>query len=299
MRRRTARQRGAALLAGALALLALAGCAEAPHPSPSATALPNGITAAVVQLRGDVAARQAEVQIHNGADDTLIIGKVELEDDRLDGLAERVVAGETDIAPGRTVNVRVQLPPVNCDAADEGTTMLEVKFALGAADSIARMPVTDTLGFLSDLHRRECLADALAEVADVTLTGFTPADAGQLGALQVAVAPTGTGTAELVAVHPTPLLMYGIEGAAANHPIDLAVEPGSAATVLQIPLAPQRCDPHVVQEDKRGTVFTFDVVVDGVEGRADIAADPDLKAELLTWVADWCDFDAQGTDIPG
>ncbi|PVW03981.1 hypothetical protein DEA06_11490 [Microbacterium sp. Gd 4-13] len=156
MRRRTTRQRGAALLAGALAMLALAGCAEAPHPSPSATALPIGITASVVQLAGDVATRQAQVQIHNAADDALVIGKVELEDDRLDGLAERVVAGETDIAPGRTVDIRVQLPAVNCDAANEGTTMLEVKFTLGAADSIARMAVADSLGFLSDLHRREC-----------------------------------------------------------------------------------------------------------------------------------------------
>lgn len=156
MTRRHTRQRGAALLAGALATLALAGCAEAPHPSPSATALPMGIAASISQATGDVAGRQAEVRIHNGAEDTLVIGKVELDDDRLDGIAERVDEGEIDIAPGRTVNIRVQLPASDCAAPDEGTTMLEVKFALGAADSIARMEVSDTWGFLTELHQREC-----------------------------------------------------------------------------------------------------------------------------------------------
>jgi len=156
VRRRHTRRHVAALLAGALATLALAGCAEAPHPSPSATALPMAIVATVWQASGDVVARQVEVRIRNGAEDTLIIGKVELEDDRLDGIAERVVDGETEIPAGRAVNIRVQLPAADCTAPDEGTTMLEVKFALGAADSIARMEVSDTQGFLSDLHQRDC-----------------------------------------------------------------------------------------------------------------------------------------------
>ncbi|MFG6475954.1 hypothetical protein ACFXP7_06150 [Microbacterium sp. P06] len=290
MTRRTPKVRAGALAAGLLVLLALAGCTAAPHPSPSATALPSGITATLVQLRGDVAARQAQVQITNGAEDTLRIGKVEVEDDRFDGIASRVVAHDTDIAPGRTVNVRVQLPPMNCDAPDEGSSMLEVKFEVGAADSIARFEIDDALGFVSDLHRRECLAGALAQTAEVSIASFTPAPPGEAGTLTVAVDPTGAGSARLTAVHATPLLMYGVGGPAESHAIGLDIAPESGPAVIEIPLAPQRCDPHVVQEDKRGTVFTFDVTVDGIEGQADIAASPEMKADLLTWVAEWCGF---------
>jgi hypothetical protein len=288
--RRTTIPRASALVAGVLAIAALAGCTGAPHPSPSATQLPTGITTSLVQLRADVAERQAQVQIHNGADDTLRIGEVSLEDPRFDGVAGRVVSRESEVPIGGTVNVRVQLPPMDCAAPDEGVSLVEVEFGVGAAESVARMQITDTLGFLPELHRRECLSDALAEVATVSLASFTAAPAGEAGAVELAVEPTGAGTAQLVAVNATPLLMYAIGGRAESRPIAVDVTPEAGTTLVEIPVVPQRCDPHVVQEDKRGTVFTFDVVVDGVEGQVDIPAAPEMKAEILTWVGQWCGF---------
>lgn len=52
---------------------------------------------------------------------------------------------------------------------------------------------------------------------------------------------------------------------------------------------PQRCDPHVVQEDKRGTIFTLEVA-EPREGTIELAMPVELKARVLTWVADWCGF---------
>jgi len=53
--------------------------------------------------------------------------------------------------------------------------------------------------------------------------------------------------------------------------------------------SPQRCDPHVVQEDKRGTIFTIDVE-EPRTGTIELPMPPELKSQVLTWVAEWCRF---------
>jgi hypothetical protein len=276
----------------ALALL-LTGCSATVPPGSGtaepSSALPDGVEVTLVQLRADVAPRQAQVQIVNGTDAALEVGAVRVEDPRLAGPAERVVPGDSRIAPGQTLDVRVQLPPVACDVPDDATPTVALELDGGDV----AVPVVDTLGFLPPLHARECLAENLATVADLELTAFTPAPAGQLGSVVLSVVPTGAaGTVHLGAVDSTPLLMYVPDAPASPHPLDVDVTPASAPVEIAIPLVPQRCDPHVVQEDKRGTIFTIDVAVDGVAGEIDLAAPPEMKARMLTWVADWCGFGA-------
>lgn len=264
--------------AGVLCIAALAGCAG---PAPQRPGLPEGVEVRLVQLRADVAPRQAQVEIVNGTDEPIDVGRVSVSDPRFAAAAVRVLDRASTVAPGATVHVRVQLPAVDCAAADAAAPTASIE--LNGDTVTAEIP--DVLGFLPALHARECLAESLAEVADVQLAAFTPA--GSTASVDVEVVPTGRGTATLVAVHPTPLLMYA-PGAAAVHPI--GVDIGADPTVVRLPLVPQRCDPHVVQEDKRGTIFTFDVVVDGADGSIDIPADPDMKARMLSWVAQACGF---------
>ena len=164
MMRARAKTRRIALIALVGAIGVLAGCGVAPHPSPSATALPSGITATIVPLPADAPvtaaddpeARQAQVEIHNGAESTLRIGEVLVEDPRFDGIARRAVEGDSRIPSGRTVDVRVTLPPLNCDADDEGATIFEAQFAVGASESVARFEIADASGFISELHDVEC-----------------------------------------------------------------------------------------------------------------------------------------------
>ncbi|AZS38419.1 hypothetical protein CVS47_03076 [Microbacterium lemovicicum] len=114
---------GFSAVAAALTAVAvlLAGCAEPPRPQPSATALPGGITASIVQLRSDVAERQAQVRIHNTDDEPLVVGTVRVDDPRFLGHAVRTIRRQTEIQPGATVDIRVQLPPMNCAAEDTST----------------------------------------------------------------------------------------------------------------------------------------------------------------------------------
>ena len=86
----------------------------------------------------------------------------------------------------------------------------------------------------------------------------------------------------LVGIRETNLLTFtGL----ADGALPLGIDIGAAARAtrtIPLPLLPARCDPHAVQEDKRGTVFAVDVTVDGEPGQFL------LGGRLLTWVTQWC-----------
>lgn len=290
------RARTTAALVAALAVPAgLTACAPATAPVASAeTGLPPGVTVELQQLRSDVAARQAQVMVTNGTDDTLVVGDLAIDDPRFDGPVGRVAARDSRIAPGTSVGIRVQLPPVACDdEADAADPTLEFDYTLGDSGGHASAPIEDPLAFVPPLHERECRVVLLSAAADVAFSGFEPSPAGEPAALALTVTPTGAGGAGIRAIQTTNLLTFAAaDGDTVDaHAIDLVLEPGATdPVVVELPLVPLRCDPHAVQEDKRGTIFDLEVEIAGEPGEIELAASEDLRGRILTWVADWCGF---------
>ncbi len=286
--RRIRRRLAAALIAlGAAA--ALSACAQPPEdvaPPP----LPEGVTVALVQWRSDVAARQAQVEVHNGTAEPIEIGDVAVTDPRLADVATRVIDKVSMVPAGGTVDIRIQLPEVSC-AVFEGASTVQLTFLERGFDDRREAPLPDKLGFLAPLHERECRAQALAAVAAVTLTSFEPSPPGAAADLVMEIVPTGDAAARIAAVQSTNLLTFG-DLAPRRFPIDVAITAeNTAPTTVHLPLVPQRCDPHVVQEDKRGTVFNIEVELDdGEPGLVQVAASEAMRARILNWVADWCGF---------
>jgi hypothetical protein len=284
------RRRVAAALT-AVAACGLAACtAQAPAPQP--TGLPAGIEVSFVQLRSDVASRQAEVRIRNGGDEALIVGAVSVADPRFDGAAERIVARTSTIPAGASTDIRVQLPPVACPAPDDAAATVSIGYTVDGVDAVAVAPLPDPLAFVPPLHERECLAAALAEAADVSFTAFVPSDAGEPADLELTVAPTGDGAAQLTGIRETNLLTFDMPGSAGGlWPLEVAVRPGDTAPfVVHLPLVPARCDPHAVLEDKRGTVFWVEAVIGDEPSRIDLATGEEMRGRILTWVAHWCGY---------
>ena len=271
----------------------LAGCgAGCTSATEAATALPAGVTVAVTQLRSDVADRQVEVQVHNGSDEAIEIGAVSLDDPRFAAPATRVVDRTSTLAPGRTVNVRVQLADVVCDGTATPGATVTFAYTQGDRAGTASAAAGEVFPFLDALHRRECVAARTAAAADVTWSAFTPSDAGAPASLELSIVPrSGAAAAVLLAdVRETNLLTFdGVAGGIL--PLDVTVGgDDQTARTIALPLRPARCDPHAVQEDKRGTVFTLDVVVGGEPGQFTLAADAALRGRILAWVADWCGY---------
>jgi len=269
--------------------VALGGCAPSADPSPG---LPEGVTAQLIQLRSDVASRQAEVRIVNGSDADVEVGAVSVADPRFRRAAERVVDRVSTLAPGRSVDVRVQLGPVDCEASRDAEPTLTVHGTRGGAPFAATVPVGETIPFLTALHTRECVQEGAAASADIALGALLPSAAGMPGALELVVAPrAGEGVLRITGIRETNLLTFDGRDGRGEYPLDIDLTGADrAAVTTPLPVRPARCDPHAVLEDKRGTVFRLQVEVDGVAGAFDLAASPALRGELLAWVARWCGY---------
>lgn len=269
-----------AVLTTAAALLA--GCAVAPVGNDP---LPEGVSVSFVQLRSDVAARQGQVQIRNGTSEPIEVGEVAVTDPRFDGEATRAVEGRTSrVPPGGTVDVRVQLPPMACDGDEGSMTVL-----LDLGDAAVERSLPDGLDVIGPLHERECLAARVTDAAALSFASFEPSPPGVPASLVLSVEPSGDGSVEFRGIQTTNLLTF--EGTAGDtYLLGLEISPSSEATTVALPLVPFRCDPHAVQEDKRGTVFTLEIALDGEPGEIELAAPEDMRGRMLTWVADWCGF---------
>jgi hypothetical protein len=260
-----------------------------PTDEPASSGLPAGVTVALLQLRSDVAARQAQVEVRNGSSEPIQIGDIAVTDPRFAAPATRIIDRTSTVLPERTVNIRIQLPEMSCNAA-EGESTVELTFIGDDTESVRTAPLPDRLGFVPPLHERECRAQALADAAEVTFASFTPSPPGEPADLALEIAPTGRGGVRIAAIQSTNLLTY--PGGPARFPIDLSLAPGDTAqSTVALPLVPLRCDPHAVLEDKRGTVFNLEVELEGEPGLVQIAADEAMRGRMLTWVAQWCEFD--------
>jgi hypothetical protein len=273
-RPRRSRLFAVAMVAVALVLSGCAGSAPAPIPTRTAGAA-GSVQVWLHQERADEPRRTARIRVVNGSEAALDIAGVRLSDDRLDAV---ITAEGVRLPTEESVDLAADLPPVSCDDGDARRS-----WELALADgTVLRGDLVDSLGFLDRLHDRECLA--LAVAASVRLT-WREAElpASGTAVLPLEITPTGAGEAvRVLAVQSTPLLQFGAG-------VTVLTIPDGARRV-DVPLVPQRCDPHVVQEDKRGTVFTVEVEVDGSRGTIELPVSEDERGRILSWVAERCDF---------
>ncbi|WP_204259997.1 hypothetical protein [Microbacterium sp. B35-30] len=302
----TARTRRIAAGAMVAAGLVLSGCAGPPAVSPDpastlppavspdpASTLPEGVTVELAQLRADVAPRQAQVRVANGSDIALKVRGVRVDDPRFEGSATRVIPDRAStIPPGGLVDIRVQLPPVDCTAPDDGEAEVVLEIVGESSSAEVTVPAPDALGFLAPLHARECLQERMSDAATLAFTGFQPSAPGEPAALELTVTPAGAGEATVVGLERTNLLEFAGSSAQGElYPLDLHVAAtDTEPVVVQIPLLPFRCDPHAVLEDKRGTIFDVRVEHEGESGEFTLFVGDDLRGRILTWVGDWCGF---------
>jgi len=273
-------------------LLVLAGCAATSGTGEPAATLPAGVGVELAQLRADVASRQAQVQVTNGSEAPIEIGEVRVEDPRFDGPAVRVMEGRVSTVPaGGSVDIRVQLAPVDCTAPDDGDARVVLELGGDSASAEVAASAPDPLGFLAELHARECLLERVTDAAALAFTGFAPSAPGAPASLELTVTPTGDGAVTVVGVARTNLIDFAGTPAEEVYPLGIEVAPGDAApTVVELPIVPFRCDPHAVQEDKRGTIFDVPVELSGEAGEVELFVGEELRGQILTWVGSWCGF---------
>jgi len=272
-----------------LSILALAGCAVVPT---DAYGDDGGLTLAVVQSRDDHGARILAIEVHSDRDDDVTLTRAVLETAQFSEPA--VWERGTVLRGGLTLDLRVELPDAACPLAADVTPTVTVQFttADGLERSVSGVP-SQPADVLSFVAAEDCLAAALHAQAEVTVReiDYEPGS-GVPAVLVVGIEPRDVdGRVTITSVGATVLigLVAPTGGFSQHYDIGRVVERGADDSDLRITLVPNRCDPHAIAEDKRGTFFPLELSVEGGDtGTFYLGVSLDQKNELYDFVTDYC-----------
>jgi hypothetical protein len=281
---------------------ALSGCGGA-TPSNSIDDIAAGFTVEVFQSRADVPKRFLEISILNGSSEDVTITAARFDSGQFLGVADWTKRESTFLRAGNRVDLPVALPSPSCSGA-EPTHFVELEFAASdGSTGEARMAATDRLDRLPALSVEDCLGKQIALNAAIStgdaLTSIT-AGSSPTATLTMTIIPTAAaGSVQLHSLRGTVLLNLLDQASGTiltERPIDQTVNSASAPIELSVTIGPQRCDPHVVAEDKRGTYLPMSVTAaDGTEGTIYLEASPSLREAIYDFVATACGFAEAGT----
>ncbi|MCS5734196.1 hypothetical protein [Herbiconiux daphne] len=314
--RRTKRRRSRATGLAALIALALvavvAGCSSSPAapmatsgaPStPRATPEPpvvvDGVGLAILQNRPDYGKRVLELSVTNEGDEPITVTGARFESAQFVAAAEW--AKSTEVPPGLTRYLPVQLPDPVCPAPDAPATLtITITAPDGSRRDVTAAP-TDAFGVLPRIAGEDCLADAVAAIATVRLDDdleVSGTGTDSVAHLKLVVEPAASaaaaeasGTLRLSDARFT-ILMAPTDGDV--WPLDAEFSPGDPARDFVLDVTPARCDPHAVAEDKRGTFLPVEVsIADGPSGTVDIPSSDALRLALYDFIAAHCGYAPQ------
>lgn len=303
-------------VAGAVTALVLIGSLAACSPpvpidDPDPPPLPEGLSAGVQQGRLDVEARRIVVHLENAGPTPVSIGRVDLDVPALGAVLE--YTDVVELSADDAIDLRLELPPPPGCASDEeageadaegesagesagdGEPMVRLTGRVeGAArDFVGELAPDDPFDTLPRIVAGDCLESSVGEVATISMPEHLRIEgegAAQRAWIDVALVPadSGDGSLEISLVRGSTLL--GNE-AGTDWPLDLEVVPGGAPSVVPLAVRPARCDPHVLADDKRGTILAFVVATgDGRSGMIDRPSSDALKAELYDYVTERCEL---------
>ena len=288
--RRPSRSQRLPAAAAGLVLL-LSGCSgptAAPTP-PSATTAPVGLEAFVDHSRIHRLGRTIDVRLEAGATQGVRVTRVEIVSSRVDGA---VWTGAEDLDP--VAQLAVELPPGHC-GGDPGFELALTYSVDGGAERLSTVPATDLYGAVGRLLDRDCAASVLAEAAtletgELRVVGGDGPD----GVLELPVVLTPTGRRDDVVVRgfEDTVLFAQAHGSASAVDGRTRVRLDGTPVTLLLRVVPARCDPHVLAEDKVGTLFP--IVLEAPEVAPDVRPylplTDDDRAALRRFVPSYCEW---------
>lgn len=275
------------LLATVATVAGLAACA-APAPAD----LPAGITVEAFQNRLDYGARILELKVTNGTSDLFTVTSATFESNRF---AEPAAwTRSTEIPDGSARDLKVQLPaPICDDAAPKATVRIDFVLPDGTVGSGSLVP-SDPNDQLAKINSDDCLLVAAEKHASITAADtlqWTPGTKSP-ATLDIVLDPTDAqGTLTVTGARDTILFsLVADDGSALTlQDLHVVIDADSPETVIHLRLQPNRCDPHAVAEDKRGTFFPlYFETSEGASGAYSVPVTPEVKAALYSYIASWC-----------
>lgn len=246
--------------------------------------VPKGLTFRVEQSRQDLRTRNYGLQVVNHGSRSVTVTGVRVTSGRFDGASR--YRGPATIPPGATVNLVMRMPKARCGSGiDMSATVDYAVTGSPAATSVVRPG--DQYGSVALFMKRDCAEASLADVAiDRT---FRVEGTGTGSRLLVGVTFTpraGAGTVHVGPLDGTTLLK---PTAAGN--VDHDLDDDAAPYRTQLEIIPNRCDVHVVAEDRTGAAMPLHVTSRSAgDAFFYLRFDEAQKAQIFDFVAAHCGF---------
>ncbi|MEJ7635629.1 hypothetical protein [Aeromicrobium sp.] len=225
--------------------------ADAPERQP----LPSDVTMQVDQTRLERKTRNAFVRVDNDSGQTMVVSRFVLSSPRFDDVQWQ---GDETLEPGQQADLEFVMPPSRCGKGVEASVKLTYRLGdSGARESEAAADDPfQSIGLLMD---RDCARNTLAEAADLRVGTPTVVGSGGTSLLNLPITLTPTGKRDDIrfgGFESTPLFRQ-----AGDSPVDVDthIDP-SSPTEIVMSVAPARCDPHALAEDKVGRLFGIRVL---------------------------------------
>lgn len=276
----------ARLVVIALVALLAGGCA------PVASSDPSQVSVDVTQGRTDRDGRVIVLDVTNTGSTPIDLVQATLVTTQFAEHAEWTRG--TTLGPGRTVSLRAPLGDPVCPKPAESGPIVAVDYvdADGAEHSVDVEP-TQSTDVLALIEQEDCFAVFASRAADIRVAdsvSWTPG-AHEPAELQVLVSPAGGGAIEIVEARSTILLgLLDDTGAKVEaYPIGMTVDAAAGEQQITLRLVPNRCDPHAIAEDKRGTIMILALTLeDGTAGVGYYRSSDEVKSSLFDFVSDYC-----------
>jgi hypothetical protein len=216
--------------------------------------VPQGVRFQLEQTRQDLQGRKFSVQVVNESRDDMAVERVELESGRLPMPA--TYDGPTTVFAGTAVNLTMTMPQARCGDGIDATVRITYSVGDGEVVTSTERP-SDHFGSVERFMKRDCAEHAIGRIdIDDRLDVRGQGDDALLG-IGVTFTPPQSGTAvHLVSVGGSTLLAPA--GADATT-IDRDLEPGGEPVHADLTFIPNRCDVHVVAEDRTGGILPLRV----------------------------------------
>jgi hypothetical protein len=265
-----------------LAIGLLGACGEA-DPAPA----PKGVRFQLEQTRQDLQGRKFSVQVVNGSGKDLAVEHLELESGRLPEPA--TYDGPTTVFAGTTVNLTMTMPQASCGDGIDAT--VRIRYSVGDGDVVTSTArPSDHFGSVERFMKRDCAERTLGRLDMDDRLEVQPTDEGPELSIGFTVTRPDKGpSVRLVSVGGSTLLKppFGADTNIVNEELSA----GAPAFHAEVRFVPNRCDVHVVAEDRTGGILPL-----RVESKAFGTSPVYLrftepqKAQIFDYLAERCGF---------
>ena len=247
---------------------------------------PKGVRFQLEQTRQDLQGRKFSVQVVNGGRKDMSVEHLEVESGRLPEPAS--YNGPTTVFAGTTVNLTMTMPRARCGDGTDARVRITYSVGDGEAVTSTARP-SDHFGSVERFMKRDCAEQAIGRIdVDDRLVVRGKGDDATLD-IGVTFTPPKSGSAvHLAAVGGSTLLAPAGPDATT---IDRDLDPGGEPVHADLTFIPNRCDVHVVAEDRTGGILPLRVESPAF-GTSPVYlrfTEPQ-KAQIFDYLAERCGF---------